>query len=317
MPAVTGVAASRMVPLQGGGMGLGPLHVPGRVGQDGRDSIDADWDVVSPGYFSTLELRIVQGRAFTSHDRSTAPRVAIVNERMAADAWPGEDPIGKRLKHGDGNDAQMLEIVGVARNAKYRAINEAPRNFIYVPMAQHFRSEVTFYVRRAGPESRINEMRQVVVGFNSMLPVIHTQTLEVATTLSLLPQTIAAWVAGSVGTIGLLLAAFGLYGMTAFSVAQRTREIAIRIALGSSSEGVVWLILRQAARLGIIGGTIGFALAVVCSRLLESLLIDLPAVDPTAFGAAVLVLTAVMLTAAAVPARRATRMDPMRALRSE
>jgi ABC-type antimicrobial peptide transport system permease subunit len=160
-------------------------------------------------------------------------------------------------------------------------------------------------------------MRQVVVGFNPMLPVIHTQTLEVATTLSLLPQTIAAWVAGSVGTIGLLLAAFGLYGMTAFSVAQRTREIAIRIALGSSSEGVVWLILRQAARLGIIGGAIGFALAVVCSMLLQSLLIGLPAVDPLAFGAAVLVLTAVMLTAAAVPARRATRLDPMRALRSE
>jgi predicted permease len=318
MPGVTAVAASRMVPLQGGGMGLGPLHVPGRVGQqNGSDSIDADWDVVSPGYFSTMELRIVQGRAFTSQDRSSAPRVAIVNERMAADAWPGQDPIGKRLKHGDGADAQMLEIVGVARNAKYRAINEAPRNFIYVPMAQQFRSEVTFYVRRAGPESRINEMRQVVVGFNPLLPVIHTQTLEVATTLSLLPQTIAAWVAGSVGTIGLLLAAFGLYGMTAFSVAQRTREIAIRIALGSSSEGVVWLILRQAARLGVIGGTIGFALAVVGSKLLQSLLIDLPAVDPLAFGAAVLVLTAVMLTAAAVPARRATRMDPMRALRSE
>ncbi len=317
MPGVTAVAASRMVPLQGGGMGLGPLHVPGRVGQNGSDHIEADWDVVSPGYFSTMELRIVQGRAFTRQDRAGAPRVAIVNERMASDAWPGQDPIGKRLKHGDGADAQMLEIVGVARNAKYRAINEAPRNFIYVPMAQQFRSEVTFYARRAGPESRINEMRQVVLGFNPLLPVIHTQTLDVATTLSLLPQTIAAWVASSVGTIGLLLAAFGLYGMTAFSVAQRAREIAIRIALGSSSEGVVWLILRQAARLGVIGGAIGVALAVVCSLLLRSLLIDIAAVDPPAFGAAVVLLTAVMLTAAAVPARRATRMDPMRALRSE
>jgi ABC-type antimicrobial peptide transport system permease subunit len=160
-------------------------------------------------------------------------------------------------------------------------------------------------------------MRQVVIGFNPLLPVIHTQTLEVATTLSLLPQTIAAWVASSVGTIGLVLAAFGLYGMTAFSVAQRTREIAIRIALGSSGQGVVRLILRQAVRLGIIGGTIGFGLAVLCSVALRSLLIDLPTVDPLAFGVAVLVLTAVMLTAAAVPARRATRMDPMRALRSE
>ena len=202
---VTGVAASRMVPLQGGGMGLAGCT---RRAASGRTAATASTPtgrrvaglLLDAGAEDRPGAGVHQPRSLDCATRRHRQRT------MAADAWPGQDPIGKRLKHGDGNDAQMLEIVGVARNAN-RAINEAPRNFIYVPMAQHFRSEVTFYVRRAGPESRINEMRQVVVGFNPMLPVIHTQTLEVATTLSLLPQTIAAWVAGWVGTIGLLLAA--------------------------------------------------------------------------------------------------------------
>ena len=319
IPGVTSVAASRMVPLQGGGLGLGGLHVAGRSsGRNGSDGIDADWDVVTADYFSTLQLRIVAGRAFNDRDRDGAPRVAIVNERMAADAWPGENPIGKVLKHDDGTPGgSTLEVVGVARNSKYRSVNESPRNFIYVPMAQRFMSDVTFYVRRSGDESRISDLRRAVVDFNPMLPVIHSQTLQAASTIGLLPQIIAAWVAGAVGTIGLLLSAFGLYGLTAFSVAQRTREIAIRVALGSSRESVLWLVLRQAGRLAAIGAVAGVVLAVLCSLLLQSLLIDLAPVDPAAFGLAILLLSGVMLAASIVPARRATRMDPMRALRSE
>ena len=319
LPGITGVAASRMVPLQGGGMGRGRLSVPGRSsGRTGSDEVDADWDVISPDYFSTLQMRLVAGRAFTDRDREGAPKVAIVNERMAADAWPGQDPIGKQLRHEDGTpNGSMLQIVGVTRTGKYRMVNEAPRNFIYVPMAQQFASEVTFYVRRSGPESRVNDLRQAVMAFDPMLPVIHSQTFEVATTLALLPQIIAAWVAGAVGTVGLLLAAFGLYGLTAFSVAQRTREIAIRVALGSSRESVLWLVLRQAGRLAAIGAAVGLVLSVLCSLLLQSLLIDLAPVDPAAFGLAILLLSGVMLAASIVPARRATRMDPMRALRSE
>jgi len=224
VPGVNAVAASRMVPLQGGGMGLGTLRVPGRVaGPRGTDEVDSDWDVVSPDYFSTLQMSLVRGRPFTTQDRTGAPLVAIVNERFAADAWPGQDPLGKQLVH-EADGKRNLTIVGVARTTKYRAINEAPRNFIYVPLAQQFLSEVTFYVRHDGANSRINDLRQALIAVDPMLPVIHTQTMETATTLALLPQRIAAWVAGTVGVLGLLLAAFGLYGLTAFSVVQRTRK---------------------------------------------------------------------------------------------
>jgi predicted permease len=314
VPGVTAVAASRMVPLQDGGLGLGNVRIPGRVaGRNGSDEISADCDVVTPDYFATMQMRLVSGRAFTARDRTGAPRVVIVNERFAADAWPGQDPIGKQIKL-ETND---LEVVGVARDSKYRTVNETPRNFFYVPLAQQFLSDVTFYVRRTGAESRVNDLRQAVIAFDPMLPVVHTQTLEAATTLGLIPQIIAAWVAGCVGTVGLLLAAFGLYGLTAFSVAQRTREIAIRIALGSSNEGVLWLVLRQAGRLALVGAVIGGALAVLCSVLLESLLIGLGPVDPLAFGGAILLLGGVMVAASLIPARRAARMDPMRVLRAE
>jgi putative ABC transport system permease protein len=318
VPGVTAVAASRMVPLQGGGLGLGAVHIPGRVGPDGSDEIHSDCDVISPDYFTTLQMRIASGRAFTDQDRDGAARVVIVNERFAAEAWPGQNPIGKQVRLDAGDpEPRLLSVVGVARNSKYRDINESPRNFFYLPLAQQFMSEATFYVRHTGAASHINELRQAVVAFDPTLPVIHTQTLEAATTLSLIPQVIAAWVAGCVGTVGVLLAAFGLYGLMAFAVAQRTREIAIRMALGSSNEGVMWLFMRQAGRLALAGATIGGALAVLCSLLLKSLLIGLGPVDPLAFGGAMALLAGVMIAASVLPARRAARMDPMRALRSE
>jgi putative ABC transport system permease protein len=319
VPGVTAVAASRMVPLQGGGMGLGDMHVPGHTGgPNGSDRIFADCDVVSADYFTALQLRIVSGRAFSASDTPTSPSVVIVNERFAAEAWPGQDPIGKQLKlEDDSATGKTLQVVGVARTAKYREVSDAPRNFYYLPLAQQFMSEVVFYARRSGSQSRVDDLRRAVVAYDPMLPVIHTETLEAATAIGLLPQLIAAWVAGSVGTIGLLLAAFGLYGLMAFSVAQRTREIAIRMALGSSREGVLWLVLRQAGRLALIGATIGLALAIGSSLLLRSLLIGLAPVDPLAFGAAVMALSGVTIVASLVPARRAARMDPMRALRAE
>ena len=316
MGGVTAVAASRMVPLQGGGMSQGNLRVPGRVAPNGSEVIDADWDVVSADYFTTLQMRIVRGRAFTARDRTGAPRVAIVNERFAEEAWPGQDPLGKQIVHQADTERQLM-VVGIARNAKYRAINESPRNFIYLPLAQNFLSEVTFYVRHDSDRSRINDLRQALIAFDPNLPLVHTQTMAAATTLSLLPQMIAAWVAGTVGVLGLLLAAFGLYGLTAFSVVQRTREIAIRVALGSSRDAVLWLILRQSGRLALIGTAIGVTLAIGASILLERLLIGLAPIDPAAFGTAIGVLVTVMLAASIVPARRATRMDPMTALRAE
>jgi len=320
LPGVTAVGASRMVPLLSGGLGLGGLRAPGYVGPDGTNRVEADWDVVSPGYFATLEVPLAHGRAFDARDRTGATFVAIVNEKMAAQLWPGDDPIGRTLIQDGGRDpgdTRTLEIVGVARNAKHRMIGEPQRNFIYVPLAQQFMSDITFYVRRGADGSRINDLRKAVAAFDPNLPVIHAQTLREATSIALLPQRLAAWIAGSVGTIGLLLAAIGVYGLTAFSVAQRTREIAVRMALGASRESVLSLILRQSARLALIGTVAGLALALGVSQLVSSFVVGLGPADPIAFGIATVVLIGVLFAASWSPARRAARMDPMHALRAE
>jgi predicted permease len=320
VPGVGAVGVSRMVPLMGGGLGLGRLSAPGYRGPDGDDSIEADWDVITPGYFEALQVGLSRGRTFTDKDRDGAQFVAIINETLATRVWPGQNPIGRRLLQQTGrdtNDLRTLEIVGVARNAKHRSIGEPPINFIYVPLAQQFLSELTFYVRRSGGGSRISELRQVMATLDPNLPVIHAQTMKDATAIGLLPQRLAAWIAGSVGAIGLLLAALGLYGLTSFSVAQRTRELAVRMALGASRRSLLSLVLGQAGRLALSGAAIGFALAIAASQLLNSLLIGLGPVDPVAFGAATLLLIGVLLLASWIPANRAAHMDPMRALRSE
>jgi putative ABC transport system permease protein len=318
VPGVTAVGASRMVPLQGGGLGLGGLRAPGYVGPDGTNEVNSDWDVVSPRYFEALEMPIVRGRAFTDADRAGSAWVAIINEHMAAQLWPGRDPIGQQLIQEMGQKTERpLQIVGVAKTAKYRSIGEAPQNFIYVPYAQQFMSDMTFYVRRQPGASQIASMRQMLIDYDAGLPLLYAQTLEQATAIGLLPQRLAAWIAGTVGSVGLLLAALGLYGLTAFSVAQRTREIALRMALGASSESVLMMILRQSGRLAVVGGLIGVALAIGVSLLLQSLLIGIAPIDPLAFANAILLLALVLAAAAWGPARRAARMDPMRALRAE
>ena len=315
---VVAVGASRMVPLFSGRLGLGGLRAPGYVGPDGTDRVEADWDSVSTGYFDALEVNVTRGRAFDARDRDGAPYVAIINETMAARLWPGQDPIGKSLiQQVTRTEERPLQIVGIAEPTHSASISEAAQNFIYVPLAQQFLSDVTFFVRRADDTSRLAELRRAVVAFDPNLPVIYAQTLEQATTMALLPQRLAAWIAGSVGTIGLLLAGLGLYGLMAFSVAQRGREIALRMALGATRQSVVSLVLRQAGRLALLGTTMGLALAIGVSQLLQSLLVGLGAVDPIAFGLATATMLAVLLVATWVPARRAAAVDPMRALRAE
>ncbi len=341
VPGVTAVGASRMIPLFSGRLGLGALRAPGYVGPDGTDGVQADWDTVTPGYFDALDVRVVQGRGFTERDREGSTPVAMINETMAARLWPGANPIGRQLiQQVTRTEERTLEIVGITRTAKSASISEAPQNFIYVPIAQQFSSEVTFFVRHAGlaassdagelesraagplassgrSGSRLAELRQAVVAFDPNLPVVYTQTFEQATTMALLPQRLAAWIATSVGTIGLLLAALGLYGITAFSVAQRAREIALRMALGATRESVLALVLRQAARLALVGAVIGLALAAGVGQLVAGLLVGIGSIDPLAFGVATVVLTLVLFVATWVPARRAAAMDPMRALRAE
>ncbi len=314
------VGTSRMIPLFGGGMSLGGLRAPGTTSPAGTDEWSADWDVVSPDYFRALRVLIVQGRGFTDADRDGATLVGIVNETFARRVWPGQSAVGQRLLQTTNRNRaedRPIEIVGVARDAKYRSLGDGPRNFIYVPFAQQPSTEVNFHVRHATGRRVVDDVRAIVQALDSRLPVLQTQPLEEAIGIGLLPQRLAAAISASVGTVGLLLAALGLYGITAFSVAQRTREIAVRMALGASSASVLRMVLRQGGRLAAIGGGVGLLLATAAGLLVRSLLHGVPALDPVSFASAGAVLVSVLLLATWFPARRAAEMNPMQALRSE
>ena len=241
------------------------------------DEVDADWDVGHAGLLrGAADCRSRAAERSPTRDREGAPFVAIVNEAMAARLWPGRDPIGQRLLQRVGpsdSEERTLEVVGVTRTGKYRSIGEAPRNFIYVPLTQQYIGDNFFYVRRS--PRRVAARRAAARRSRASIRICRSFTRKRSkeyTALGLLPQRLAAWIAASVGTIGLLLAALGLYGLTAFSVAQRTREMALRMALGARREAVLSLVLAQSGRLAAGGAVIGLALAVGVSMLLQSLL---------------------------------------------
>ena len=318
---VEAVAHSKMIPLQGGGMGLGWVRLPGADDQVLRVLNESDWDTVSPDYFSVLDMPIVAGRAFTNADRDGRPLVAVVNEAFANAAWPGQPAVGQRFWQADNSkeEGRPIEVVGVARDAKYRYLGEAPRTFIYVPYAQQPQSGVTLYVKHQPGRRALADVRQAVITEEPGLPVILSQSLEDATALALVPQKIAAWVAGSVGVLGLFLAALGLYGLTAFLVAQRTREIAIRMALGATTRQVRSMVLHRAGWLVLVGTVIGLAAAAGIGTLVESmsLLIEIQGTDPLSFVGLSALLAAVLFVASDLPARRAARTDPALTLKAE
>ena len=315
---VTAVATARMIPLTGGGFGLGDVKIPGVAGPEQDGSWDADWDIVSSDYFKTLNMGIAEGRAFTAADRDGSPRVTIINETFARKAFPGQSAIGRQLMHEfNENEIRPLEIVGVARDAKYRYISETGRNFIYVPITQAPTSHLEFYIQHAAGRPLAQEIRAAFAQVESNVPIVMLQSFDDATALGLLPQRLTAWIAGSVGTIGGFLAALGLYGLMAFLVTQRTREIAIRMALGASNGNMQSMVLKQAARLGVIGGIAGLVLAGAIGMLAQSLLVGVPPIDPVAFGGTAVLFAAVLAIAAWSPARRAAATDPATALRAE
>jgi predicted permease len=315
---VTSVATGRMIPLQGSSLGLGRIRVAGYQDGRGDSTLDADWDVVSPGYFATVGMRLVEGRDFSHADRVTAPMVAIVNQAFAKTAWPGRPAIGQQFVQETGpGEARPVEVVGVAADAKYRYFSDTPHPFVYVPMAQQPLGDVTLFIKRGAGRAISREIRSAVAQVDPSVPVILLQSFQDATSIGLIPQKLAAWTAGGVGAVGMFLAALGIYGLMAFVVTQRLREIAIRMALGASSRDMRSMVLRQAARLGAIGGTIGLALAGAIGLLMRSLLVGVPPIDPIALGGTATVFAAVLAVACWTPAGRAASTDPATALRAE
>ena len=314
IPGVAAVTWASNVPL-GLDQGRRGLQVEGYRRREGED-MEFYYSVVGPRYFETMEVPLTRGRGFTDADRPGAPAVVIVNEAFAKRFWGDADPIGKRISR-NGENGPWIEVVGLARDGKYVSITESPRPFVYYPQLQ-MPDGVIMHVRTTGdPRGLLTAARREVAVAAPNWMIERPRTLEEDIGASLLPQRIAAGLLGAFGVVALLLAAVGLYGVVAFAVAQRTREIGIRVALGAQGGEVLGLMLRQGMTLAGIGLLVGVPLAFVGARLVSAFLVGSGAADPVVFVGAAGLLAFVTLVASYVPARRASRVDPMLALRSQ
>jgi predicted permease len=297
------VSLARTVTLDGS-----QTDVPGK----GRITLTS---FVSPGYFRTLRIPLLRGRDFSPLDTETAPRVAIVNEVAAANFWPGQDPIGKYL-HFYG-DPRPAEVVGVARNACYRAVGERPSPLLYLSYDQYYFSMGGVYLRTAGDPAAV-----VAAVRRAMQPIEPNLLLEIETfgqrvRESLWAQRLSAVLLAIFGGLALLLATVGIYGVLSYSVSRRAREIGVRMAMGATAADVRLMILREGVGLALAGVAAGVAIALVASRWVTGLLFGTDPRDLLTFASVAAILTTVAVLACWVPARRATRIDPASALRDE
>jgi predicted permease len=293
------------------------MQVEGYTPKDG-ENMNADMDAIGPGFFTTLGQPLVAGREFTVKDGASAPKVAVINETMAKAFFGAENPLGRHLGRG-GDKVPAIEIVGIVKDSKTSTLRTEPRRYVYTPFPQEDElGQMTFYVRARGSASSIGaSVRQVAQRVDPNLPIFEMKTMTAVVDESLFLERMVAALSVAFGGLATLLAAIGLYGVMSYSVARRTREIGIRMALGAERSSVMWLVLREVALMVGIGVAIGLPLAFALSRVVQSQLFDLSAHDPVALVAAAGILGIVAMFAGYLPARRATRVDPMLALRYE
>jgi putative ABC transport system permease protein len=334
LPGVERATAALAVPGPGGrATMLGGLTIPGVSPPNGQQFFQPTWNIVEPGYFAALRVPILAGRDFDAADRAKSDPVAIVSESAARRFWPGQDAVGKQMllqSRADGSSRQpaRLLVVGVARDlpssgsavrdGRGRAGPEDRSSLLmYLPLQQHYTRSVTLITRAAGSQRVGGAVRSAVASMDPALPIVTTQRLDEPAGPIQLQLRVAASVSSSLGIVGLLLAAIGIYGVTAYAVSCRTREIGIRVAMGAQRADILAMVLRHGMLLVAIGSTIGLILAAATSRLLTRLLFGVPPVDPVTFAGAASLFALIGLAACYAPARRATRVDPVEALRHE
>jgi len=293
------------------------VFLPGRGETAKGDSVNVLANRVSSDYFETLNIPLLEGRVFTLRDDEAARRVAVINQTMARVYWPGQSAVGRQLRLERGGPP--VEIVGVVANSKYGSIGEEPRQCLYLPFAQNYQSASIIYLHTEGDPAAVTAAaRQVVSALDQGMPVYDLKTMNTHLSgMTLLFVRVGAALVGVFGLLGLLLAVVGLYGVIAHSVSQRTHEIGIRIALGAQTDDVLRMVLKQGMFLTLVGVASGLAAAFAVTRLMSSLLYGVSTNDPLTFSLVPLLLASVALLACYVPARRATRVDPMVALRAE
>jgi predicted permease len=318
--ALPGVAAvtSSTVPLLSGSNWGNDVSVEGfKAGPD--TDTNSRFNETGPGYFATLGIPLLAGRDFARGDALTAPKVAIVNEAFAKKFNLGRDAVGKRMSNKGGNSPLTMEIVGLVRNAKYSEVKREIPPVFFIPYRQDESiGGINFYVRTAGdPEPFLGGIPKAIAQLDANLPVENLRTLPQQVRENVFLDRFISVLSAAFACLATLLAAVGLYGVLAYTVSQRTREIGLRMALGAAPSRVRAMVMRQVGVMVLIGGAIGLAAAIGLGRLAQSLLYQLQGSDPVVLAAAALSLTLVALAAGFIPAHRASQVDPMSALRYE
>jgi putative ABC transport system permease protein len=318
LPGVSGVGSSQIAVLTGTDMGTN-ITVEGRQNLD-TDERHVNYDAVSPNYFSTMRVPLLSGREFNDADTATSPKVAIINETMMKMFFPNRNPIGVHLAMGSGNDLKFeIEIVGVVKDAKESHVRDNARPYFYRPYAQFGKLfGMTFYVRtNQDPLLIANDLRQTVRQQDANLPVYELKTVSRVVDEDLFAERVIAGLSSSFGALAAVLAALGIYGVLAYLVVQRTREIGIRLALGAASAHVRALVFKEVGWMVLAGIVVGLPSAYALARLSESLFFGVHAGDVTVYIISLSVIVVIAAIACYVPSRRATRIDPIVALRYE
>jgi putative ABC transport system permease protein len=320
VPGVTSVGMVMNVPLSGSSMNRG-FTVEGRPDPKPNEEVSMDYQVVSKDYFLTMGIPVLRGRAFTAQDTESAPRVIVINETMAKHYWPNEDPVGKRMAIGESSkDTSWRTIVGVVGDVRHASLTDAPVPFAFIDYRQDLESwpRMGFVMKtQTDPQALIPSVRGSLVSIDSQQPVYAVESMEKLLDNDLAPRKFVMMLIGVLAFIAVALAMVGIYSVISFSVNERTREIGIRMALGAKRADVLSMILSQGMRVAAVGIVAGLALAYGLTRLLTTLLFEVSPTDPKTFALVAVTLGAVALLACYLPARRATRVDPLVALKEE
>ena len=313
LPGVERAAYATSVPLNGGTL-LRSVFLEGQDTTDQRSGRLVSVTGVGDGYFEATGIRLLRGRAVRDTDLASGPPVVVVNETMAARFWPGDEAVGKRFRFF--NQQALTEVVGVVRDSKYNFLGEPPQPYIYQPLGQGPAPAVTLFVRAAGaPEAALGAVRGVVQQMEPTMPLTGVFTMREVFGQALWPARMGALLLTVFAGLALVLASIGVYGVMAYSVSQRTRELGIRLALGATHGDVRGLVFRQGLLLTLLGVGIGLAAAAAAVQSVATLLYGVQAWDPVTFAAIPVLLTAVASLAIYLPARRASKVDPIVALR--
>jgi putative ABC transport system permease protein len=317
LPGVQAAGAVNRVPLAGGGWER-TLTVEGYPVLSTGQAPEVNHCVVTPNYFRAMGIPILMGRDFTDADARDSMKVTIIDELLARQYWPNENPLGKRVRFGPPEDNEPWHtIVGVVGAVKFRSLNLTRTKTVYLPHTQVAANSMALAVRAANPENLAPAIRGQVKAMDPDLPIINVRTMTEVISRSVWQPRLYTILFGVFAAVALALASIGIYGVMAYSVSERTREIGIRVALGAQRRDVLKLVVAQGMKLALIGAVIGLGAALALTRLMQSLLFEVSATDPLTFAGLAAFLTVVAMLACYLPARRATKVDPTIALRCE